>query len=170
MADILYEQDFVLWTERQAEELRRAAGQGSNLPLDWENLAEEIETLGRSQRSEAKSLVRNIIEHLIKLAYSPAQPNWIGWESEVGLFRDQLEGVIENSPSLRPNLPEFVERETPRALRRAVTELRKHGETSAALAVERTPHVFTVEQVLDRDWYLPGTHDRFLASRQPARG
>lgn len=40
--DTLYENDFFAWTEQQAEVLRRAAREGSNLPLDWENLAEEI--------------------------------------------------------------------------------------------------------------------------------
>lgn len=51
----LYEQDFVRWTEAQAAVLRRAAETKSNLPLDWTNLAEEVESLGRSQRRELRS-------------------------------------------------------------------------------------------------------------------
>ena len=43
----LYERDFVRWTESQAAELRRAAETGTNLPLDWLRLAEEVEILGR---------------------------------------------------------------------------------------------------------------------------
>ena len=39
-SDTLYDEDFVVWTERQAENLRHSAREGSNLPLDWENLAE----------------------------------------------------------------------------------------------------------------------------------
>ena len=46
----LYEQDFFLWTKEQAAALRLA--KNSNLPLDWENLAEEIESLGKSPRAE----------------------------------------------------------------------------------------------------------------------
>jgi len=46
----LYEHDFFLWTQEQAAGLRRA--KASNLPLDWENLAEEIESLGKSDRRE----------------------------------------------------------------------------------------------------------------------
>jgi hypothetical protein len=42
----LYEEDFVRWTEQQAAALRAAARAGTNLPLDWENLAEEIDSLG----------------------------------------------------------------------------------------------------------------------------
>jgi hypothetical protein len=47
-ASALYGEDFVRWTEEQAAALRRA--KGSNLPLDWENLAEEIESSGKSDR------------------------------------------------------------------------------------------------------------------------
>ena len=46
----LYDHDFFLWTKEQAAALRRA--KESNLPLDWENLAEEIESLGKSDRRE----------------------------------------------------------------------------------------------------------------------
>lgn len=67
----LYEQDFMRWAEAQAEGLRRAAEAGSNLPLDWYNLAEEIESLGRSQRRELRSRLANIVEHLLKLQFSP---------------------------------------------------------------------------------------------------
>ena len=41
----LYEEDFVRWTEEQSRALREAAGVVADLPLDWENLAEEIESL-----------------------------------------------------------------------------------------------------------------------------
>ena len=45
---------------------------GTNLPLDWENLAEEVESLGRSRRHELRSRIAVILEHLIKLERSPA--------------------------------------------------------------------------------------------------
>ena len=45
----LYEEDFVRWTEEQSRALREAALSPTNTPLDWENLAEEIESLGRSK-------------------------------------------------------------------------------------------------------------------------
>src|SRR3954470_5735337 len=70
--DSLYDRDFFLWTQEQAEALRRAAREGSNLPLDWENLAEEIESLGRSFKNSLQSRIAQIIIHLWKLACSPA--------------------------------------------------------------------------------------------------
>ena len=65
----LYEQDFVRWTEAQAAVLRRGAETKSNLPLDWTNLAEEVESLGRSQRRELRGRLATIVEHLLKLEY-----------------------------------------------------------------------------------------------------
>jgi hypothetical protein len=63
----LYEEDFVRWTEEQSRALRKASQSGVNLPLDWENLAEEIDDLGRSLRRELRSRLTVIVEHLMKL-------------------------------------------------------------------------------------------------------
>ena len=68
----LYEEDFVRWTEEQSSALRKAARIGTNLPLDWENLAEEIESLGRTLSLELRSPIAVILEHLLKLEHSPA--------------------------------------------------------------------------------------------------
>jgi hypothetical protein len=48
----LYEEDFVRWTEEQSRALRKASQSRVNLALDWQNLAEEIDDLGRSVRRE----------------------------------------------------------------------------------------------------------------------
>ena len=77
----LYDQDFFLWTEEQAAALRRA--KSSNLPLDWENLAEEIESLGKSDRRELTSQIRRILRHLLKLEASPATRPHAGWRSTI---------------------------------------------------------------------------------------
>ena len=68
----LYDHDFLLWTREQSKLLREAAERRVNFPLDWENLAEEIESLGKSLRSELRSRLRTIIEHLLKLEHSAA--------------------------------------------------------------------------------------------------
>jgi hypothetical protein len=56
----LYEQDFVLWAKEQAAALRSAARHGSNQNLDWENLTEEMESLGIPQLRELKSQIRRV--------------------------------------------------------------------------------------------------------------
>lgn len=157
MSDTLYHHDFLAWTERQAEALRQAAGGGSDLPVDWQNLAEEIESVGRSERREVRSLVRTIISHLLKLSQSPSVENRAGWEAEISYPRTLLQEALEDSPSLRPSLPETVAQEIPRAVRIAGRSLRKYKEHEAAAAVERSTLSISVEEVLDQDWFLPGT-------------
>lgn len=75
----LYNRDFVLWSKTQANGLRSVARGGSNQQLDWENLAEEIESLGISQLRELKGQIRRIIEHLLKLENSAAIGPRSGW-------------------------------------------------------------------------------------------
>src|SRR3712207_4645170 len=107
----LYEKDFVQWAEQQADALRRAARAGSNMQLDWDNLAEEIESLGKSQRRELRSRIANVIEHLIKLDYSPALEPREGWAASVRRERQEIEALLEDSPSLRSDLDQIVQAE-----------------------------------------------------------
>ncbi len=69
MPDGLYDADFFLWTQEQARLLRNSAHAATNLPLDWENLAEEVEDLGRSNRRELRNRLRVVMEHLLKLQH-----------------------------------------------------------------------------------------------------
>src|SRR6267154_103249 len=95
----LYEQDFFLWAKEQATALRLA--KNSNLPLDWENLAEEIESLGKSDRRELRSQIRRILRHLLKLEASPSAEPRAGWRSTVLDARTEITDVLRDSPSLR---------------------------------------------------------------------
>jgi uncharacterized protein DUF29 len=106
----LYDRDFVLWTEEQAAALRRA--KGSNLPLDWENLAEEIESLGKSDRRELRSQITRILRHLLKLAVSPKSEPRGGWRSTIRDARVEIEGVLEDSPSLRREIADIIARQS----------------------------------------------------------
>ena len=152
-----YNSDFVVWTEQQAVALRQAARDGANLPLDWDNLAEEIESVGRSERSEVKSLIANILAHLLKRALSPAVHPRERWESEIDYSRTLLRKRLTDSPSLRPALPEFVEGEIRHARRLAARSLRTYGEDDAAEAAERVDLDLSADDVLDDGFYLPGT-------------
>ena len=153
-ADILYQEDFTLWAAEQAERLRDAARDGSNLPLDWENLAEEVESLGRSERRELRSLVHQIIAHLLKLAHSRTIRVRVHWESEVSLLRRRLQLCLEDSPSLRPGLGQVVEDEISRAQRTAADSLDRHGEPEAAAQVRQRTLVVTAENILEDQWFL----------------
>jgi hypothetical protein len=72
VASNLYESDFVAWTREQAAELRRLRDARINSRLDLEQLAEEVEDLGSERKFSVESFVELVIEHLLKLAHSPA--------------------------------------------------------------------------------------------------
>lgn len=82
MPDGLYERDILEWSEQQAGLLRRlAAGERLNEAVDWTNLIEEIETVGRSELHACRSLLRQALVHLLKLRAEPeplAAPHWRG--------------------------------------------------------------------------------------------
>jgi hypothetical protein len=146
----LYEQDFVRWTEEQSSALRDAARLGTNLPLDWENLAEEVESLGRSQRHELRSRIAVILEHLLKLERSPAADPRRGWMESIARERSEIELVLNDSPSLKGDVARMIAQESPRVARLTSRVLRLHGEEVGNIA----PPTYTEEQVLG-DWY-PG--------------
>ena len=89
--DDLYEADFLLWTERQAAELRGLAKSRRDLPnaLDLEHVAEEIEDLGRSELAAVKSYIRQILIHAIKIAARPKSDARFHWAEEIATFRRQ---------------------------------------------------------------------------------
>ena len=81
----LYEQDFYAWVEEQVEALRSGHTQG----LDIENLAEEIEDMGRSQRRAVKSALIIILIHLLKYRYQP-QHRTNSWRASIREHRRRV--------------------------------------------------------------------------------
>ena len=97
MTASLYERDFLLWTIDTATKLKTH----DFAQLDLENLIEEIESLGRSQKKELKSRLLVLLEHLLKRLYVNSPDNYRGWETTINEQRRQLELEIEDSPSLK---------------------------------------------------------------------
>jgi hypothetical protein len=128
----LYEGDFYVWTERQAELLRARRFD----ELDLENLIEEVAELGEAVKKSVRSRVRTIIEHLLKLQHSPASDPRPGWRDTVRTQRDDL------SDDLTPALRRLLEQELGglyiQARSRAAGSLRDHGEEAAADALPET--------------------------------
>jgi hypothetical protein len=156
----LYELDTVAWADNQAAALRVAARNGSNQELDWENLAEEIEDLGKSRKRELHSHIRNIIEHLIKLGHSPAKAPRSGWRESIERARVEIDALLEENPSLKPRVDEFIREEIPRGVKLAIASLDAHGELSNTLrqALRAKSYLdlfsYTPDQVLG-DWFPP---------------
>jgi hypothetical protein len=150
----LYKEDFLAWSKEQAAALRSAARGGSNQKLDWENLAEEIESLGISQRSELKSQIRQVIEHLLKLEYSPASEPRAGWIESVGDARNELEAAIEDSPSLKTEIAPAIAAEMKRGSRKAIRELERYGQIDPVTLAHIRATTYTEDQIL-ADWFPP---------------
>ncbi len=154
----LYDQDFVLWTEQQAAALRRATSlplarkRGSNLSLDWENLAEEIESLGKSLRRELRSHIRRILRHFFKLEDSRAVEPRAGWRSTIRDARTEIEDVLRDSPSLRREIAGLIAEQAAAAAKLAAADLEQYGEPADAVWARLEQGGFTAEQVLG-DWF-----------------
>ncbi len=83
----LYETDFVEWTIKQAQALNNYDIKA----LDWNNLKEEIESLGKEQIHIVSSLIKRLIEHKLKLDYSSDIYPRNHWQTEINNFQDEIE-------------------------------------------------------------------------------
>ena len=98
-----YETDYYQWTLEQVEALRER-----NLDkLDWENIIEEIESLGRSDCNAVSSLLMRQIEHRLKIDYTPLEECYKKWQVEIQAFKIGIKRQI--SPSMKPKLKKDLE-------------------------------------------------------------
>ncbi|HYH39025.1 MAG TPA: DUF29 domain-containing protein [Azospirillum sp.] len=150
-----YDEDFYAWTMEQATRLREAGASGANLPLDWENLAEEIESMGRNDRRGVTSHLATVIEHLLKLEHSPAAEPRRGWMLSVRNARREAEKLLRESPSLKAKLPDIL------------ADAWKDGREDASdgLVTDSVPAAdlpkdcpYTLEQVRAPDWWPENRH------------
>jgi len=162
---LLYDEDFLAWTETQAEALRAARGRANpragsnqpvaNHPVDWEHLAEEIESLGLCERRELHSQIHRIIRHLLKLAFSPASPSRQGWIESIDDARDIAARVLDGSPSLRRGeLDAVIMAEQSRGARAAIRDLGRYRELDPDTARAIRNVRYDAEQIFD-DWFPP---------------
>lgn len=138
-----YDLDYCAWSVEQARRLRGLKPE----ELDWENLAEEIEALGRSDKRAVGSDLKIVLEHLIKWRFQP-EKRTASWRDSIDEHRDRILRILQDSPSLAPVPSEILDQEYQRGRRKALRD--------SGLSPDRIPvsSPFTVEQVLDPD-YLP---------------
>ena len=148
----LYETDVMEWSEHQAALLRRlAAGERVNDQVDWPNVIEEIETVGRSERTALGSQVNRVILHLMKLEASPATDPRRGWLDTIDEARAAIDRILEDSPSLRRELPGIVQAELRRVRKLVQAALDRYGETPR---VPLDSLGYAADQVIG-DWLPP---------------
>lgn len=142
--DELYERDFFAWTQQQAEKLRTR----SHNDIDWETVAEEIESLGRSDKREIRSRIGVILLHLLKWEHQPEQrgTSWLGTLREQ---RHQVEKLLRESPSLQNVPSEAIADEY------AYARLNAADETGLPLGTFPVECRYSSEEILSQD-FLPG--------------
>ena len=138
----LYEADIAAWAEQQADALRRRAAN----EIDWENVAEEIESLARNDRRKICNRLAVICEHLLKWAYQP-QLRSGSWRGSVVEARDQIIKLVHESPSLR-DYPAAM-------LAEAYAPGRRKAEAETGLGGPPEACPWTIDLVLDHAYWPP---------------
>lgn len=98
-----YETDFYQWTIEQAEALKERNFD----KLDWANIMEEVEALGRSEYNAVVSLLMRQIEHRLKIDYVPLSKYYNKWNSEVIAFKIGINRKL--APSMKSKLEQQFE-------------------------------------------------------------
>jgi Domain of unknown function DUF29 len=97
----IYDEDYYLWIETTAKQLHER----KFLEIDIDNLVEEIESMGRSEKSALKSNLVVVLMHLLKWQYQSSMRS-NSWKSSIREHRRRLRDALQDSPSLKPYLIE----------------------------------------------------------------
>ena len=139
----LYDEDFVVWASETARLLR----EGRFEEIDVENLVEEVEAMaGRDQR-EVSNRLRVILQHLLKWQFQ-ARKRSGSWHATIITQRAELEGLLEQSPSLRRSVPAAIAQVYAGAVKAA------GAESGLAPGVFPRKCPYSPEQILDEE-FLP---------------
>lgn len=140
----LYDRDFYAWSREQAELLRA----GKLADADIVHIAEEIDSMGRTEKRELISRLTVLLLHLLKWRYQPGKRG-PSWEASIANQRDDIVDHLDDNPSLKPLLPQALASAYRKACREAVAATGLSGSTFPELCP------WTVEQVLDGGFW-PG--------------
>ena len=93
----LYDRDILLWVEDTVAKLKSHNFE----QLDLDNLIEEVEALGISQRRELRNRLTTLLEHLLKCLYVNLSNDHNGWERTIREQRRQIHFLLKDAPSLK---------------------------------------------------------------------
>ncbi|NEO66566.1 MAG: DUF29 domain-containing protein [Moorea sp. SIO4G2] len=136
-----YTKDFNSWTQQTAQLLREGRWQ----EIDLENLIEEVEDFGKSERRGITSQLIRLLLHLLKWQYQ-IQRRSDSWLDSITDARTQIELAIEDSPSLRSYPAQQLEQSYQRARRQAAQQ------TGMPVSVFPEACPYSIELTLDQDW------------------
>jgi hypothetical protein len=99
----LYDQDFYAWANEQATLLRA----GKLSAADIGHIAEEIESMGKTEKRELISRLTVLLQHLLKWQYQPSHRS-SSWEATIRTQRLDVADHLSDNPSLKPQLPQAI--------------------------------------------------------------
>lgn len=153
-----YETDYCLWAEQQKELLR--TGQFGR--LDIKNLLEELGDVGKNNRHGLFSQLLRLITHLLKYHYQMTvinpqrgQPQeFRSWTDSISDARDQMNLLLQSSPSLKREIPDMAATMYPTAKKSAIRQMNKYLPRHQWLTDSSFPETcpWSQEQLLDEDW------------------
>jgi hypothetical protein len=138
----LYETDFFAWTQEQARLLRERRFDD----LDLDNLVDEVESVGRSEKREISNRLTILLAHLLKWKYQPGHRG-SSWTETIFEQRGQLADILETSPSLRQYFLQQVE------VRYQGGRLLAAKETGIAFGLFPQECPFAADQLLDLEFF-----------------
>ncbi len=112
-----YEADFYAWAKTQSTLLK----QRDFSKIDLKHIIEEIDSLGRSERSALKNQMIRLLMHLLKIKYQ-AEKHTKSWDKSIGNARLAIERIVEENPSLKRELKKVLEESYPHARKKAHIE------------------------------------------------
>ena len=136
--------DFALWAAEQAALVRG----GKFDRVDLENVAEELESLGRGDKYEIVHRLEVLLTHLLKWEFQPAKRS-NSWRATISEQRYRIDNLLQESPSLKPHPGQSLRRAYILGLNDAITQT---GLPESAFP-ETCP--YSIEQIHDPD-FLPG--------------
>ena len=137
-----YEDDLYAWALENASLLRA----GRLTEIDALHIAEELEDMSKSERRALRSHLDNLLLHLLKWQYQPTHRG-VSWKLSIRNPRHRIGIILEDSPSLRPQIQGLIMDEYPAARLDAIDET---GLPETSFPVDCP---FTLEQVIDQAFW-----------------
>lgn len=137
-----HDEDFYAWAMEEANLLR----QRRLNELDIDNLIEELESMGASEKREIRSRMEQLLKHLLKWQFQ-SDLQCRSWKNSIRHQRKALLAVVKDNPSLRPTISEYIKDAYKNALEDAVEETGLYKQT---FPVE-CPYTF--EQIMDEAFF-----------------
>lgn len=138
----LYDSDFYAWANEQAALLRA----GKLSAADIENIAEEIESMGKTEKRELVSRLRVLLLHLLKWRFQPRGRS-SSWSASIRVQRLDIAEHLKDNPSLKAKLPEAI------ATAFAGAAIEAAGETKLPESTFPKACPWTFEQMMDADFW-----------------